>query len=102
VTYTRTGQRSEAHVEAWLPIDPVWNGRVQATGGGGWAAGRYVLSYQNMAGAIGDGYAATTTDAGVSTDPNGVWEWALLSPGNVDLNVLNHFGSVGLNDQVGT
>jgi len=53
-----------------------------------------------MAGAVGDGYAATTADAGVSTDPNGVREWALVSPGNVDLNRLNHFGSVSSNDQV--
>jgi len=100
VTYTHPGQNDEVHVEAWLPVHPAWNGRLQATGRGAWAAGRSILSYQNMAGAVSDGYAATTTDAGAIADPNGVREWALVSPGNVDLDRLNHFGSVSLNDQV--
>ena len=103
VTYTHPGQDDEVHVEAWLPVsNPGWNGRLQATGGGSWAAGRFALGYQTMTGAIGDGYVATATDAGLSTDPFlGAYEWALLSPGNVNLHKLNDFGSVSLNDQVG-
>jgi len=62
-------------------------------------AGRFALSDIAMAGAVGEGYVATTSDAGIGTnyapDP-----WALLSPGNVNLYALQDLASVALNDQV--
>ncbi|KAI1097420.1 tannase and feruloyl esterase [Jackrogersella minutella] len=99
VSYTHTGQNDNISVETWLPVDN-WNSRLQAVGGGGWATGRFPLSYGAMYGAIADGYATVTTDAGVpSTDALSADSWALVSPGNVDLYKLQNIGSVSLNDQ---
>jgi len=99
VTYTHPGQGDSIVVEAWLPPKDVWNGRLQAVGGGGFIAGRYSDFYKAMSGAIGDGYATMTTDAGLggSLDPT---SWALLSPGNVNLYYLQNLASVSLDDAV--
>lgn len=96
VTYTHPGQDDEIHVEVWLPEE--WNGNLYASGGAGYAAGR-PLMYPGMAGALHDGFAAVSTDAGV--DPMGdPTPWALKSPGNVDLNALQNLAHVSLNDLV--
>ncbi|KAI1480301.1 tannase and feruloyl esterase [Daldinia eschscholtzii] len=97
VTYTHPGYDDKINVESWLPIDN-WNGRLQAEGGGGWQAGRFELSYAGMAGAMFDGYASTTTDAGLWGSPDAD-PWALKSPGNVDWYTLENFASRCLNDQ---
>jgi hypothetical protein len=98
VTYTHPGQNDKINVETWLPMKN-WNGRLQAVGGGGYVTGRFYISYVSMAGALGNGYVATTTDAGIGTDfiPD---SWALNSPGNVDLYALQNAASVSLKDQV--
>ena len=98
VTYTHPGEEDSVNVETWLPIDN-WNERFQAVGGGGWVAGRWFVSYPAMAGAINDGYATSSTDAGfgINGDPH---DWALLSAGNVDLYKLENFGSRSLGEQV--
>ncbi|KAH7406700.1 Tannase/feruloyl esterase [Phaeosphaeria sp. MPI-PUGE-AT-0046c] len=97
VTYTHPGQNDTINVETWLPMKN-WNGRLQALGGGGYVTGRFFLTYVAMAGALGNGYVATTTDAGVGTEPIPD-TWALNSPGNVDLYALQNAGSVSLKDQ---
>lgn len=98
ITYTHPGQNDSIIVETWLPSNETYNGRLQATGGGGWVAGRFYLSYQTMVGAIGEGYATVTTDAGLgsATDPT---NWGLTCPGNPNLYLLQNLGSVSLYDE---
>ncbi|KAK0714146.1 hypothetical protein B0T26DRAFT_754175 [Lasiosphaeria miniovina] len=45
-----------------------------------------------MVGAVADGYATVTTDAGLNAD-GGPDTWALVSSGNVNLYALQNFGS---------
>lgn len=99
VSYTHPGQDDNILVETWLPIEnPAWNSRLEAVGGGGWVAGRMYLSYETMKGALGDGFATTTTDAGLGSAESPA-TWALNSPGNVNWYNMHNFGSVSLNDQ---
>ncbi|KAI6764307.1 hypothetical protein HG530_008096 [Fusarium avenaceum] len=100
VTYTHPSHDDEIHVETWLPMDN-YNGRLQSIGGGGWVAGRYSPSYVGMSGAVAEGYATSTMDAGLTLQPDfGPDSWALVSEGNPNLHLLNQFGSVSLNEQV--
>jgi hypothetical protein len=97
VTYTHPGLYDEIHVETWLPLDN-YNGMLHAFGGGGWQAGRNQLSEPLMTGAVGEGYAATSTDAGLA--PGDDASWALVSEGNSNIVAIRNFGSVSLNDKV--
>ncbi|KAG9664781.1 hypothetical protein KCU95_g7322, partial [Aureobasidium melanogenum] len=96
-SYTHPGQNDTVYVETWLPTHDAYNGRLQAVGGGGWAAGRFVLSYAGMAGAIVDEYATVTTDAGLGSDISG--SWLYLSGDNSNLYDLKNFGSTSLGDE---
>jgi feruloyl esterase len=98
VTYTHPGNDDTINAEIWLPPTE-WNGVLQSIGGGGWTAGRFVLSYAGMAGAIYDGYAAATTDGGLGTFQHPK-EWGLVSPGNLNLVALDNFGQTSLGDLV--
>lgn len=97
-SYTHPGQNDTIYVETWLPTQESYNGRLQAVGGGGWAAGRFVLSYAGMNGAVVDGYATVTTDAGLGS--NIIGSWLFLSGDNSNLYDLRNFGSVSLGDEV--
>jgi hypothetical protein len=98
VTYTHPGQNDNINVEAWLPIDN-WNGRLQAVGGGGWAAGRRPMITVAMQGGLAEGFSTITTDGGVAAEFEANL-WALVSPGNVNMYKLQNFASVALQDEV--
>jgi hypothetical protein len=100
VSYTHPGQNDNIFVETWLPVEnPTWNSRLYAVGGGGWGAGRFSAAYEIMKGGLADGYATTTTDAGLG-DATSPEPWALTSPGNVNWVNLHNFASVAFNDNV--
>ncbi|KAF9873057.1 hypothetical protein CkaCkLH20_09567 [Colletotrichum karsti] len=96
IAYTHPGQNDNIITEAWLPLD--WNERFLGVGGGGWVAGRFLLSYAGMNGGLADGYASITTDAGLGS-ADVPTPWALNSPGNVNLYNLQNIASVCLNDE---
>jgi len=97
LTYTHPGQDDYINVHVWLPMTH-WNGRFQGTGGGGFATGMFDPS---LAMAVSQGYSAAATDGGHSASPElatSASEWALISPNNVNLYLLQDFASVALND----
>ena len=99
LSYTHPGQDDTVNVQVWLPTEN-WNGRMQGIGGGGWAAGLIPLSFSDMAGGVSEGYATVSTDAGLATHDNtsAASSWALLSPGEVNLYLLQNLETVSLSD----
>ncbi|CZR56675.1 related to feruloyl esterase B precursor [Phialocephala subalpina] len=92
ISYTHPGQNDTIHVQVWLPEES-WNRRMQGIGCGGWAAGLFYLSFMGMT-ATGRRICTLSTDAGLgSLDPR---IWALLSPGNVNMNGCSQGGRQGL------
>ena len=57
------------------------------------------MSFELMKGAVGDGYATITNDAGLSRNIEGDKDGGLLSPGNPNLYKLNNLGSISINEQ---
>ncbi|KAK3390093.1 Tannase/feruloyl esterase [Podospora didyma] len=98
VTYTHPGESDNINVETWLPTKKNWNGRLQSVGGSGSIAGRFSLAYGNMEGALADGYATSSTDAGLVQGESSTAGWALLSPGNVNWDYVQNFASRSLGD----
>ncbi|KAF2643394.1 feruloyl esteras-like protein B precursor [Massarina eburnea CBS 473.64] len=96
LTHTHPGQNDTIKTKVWLPIQPAWNSRLQAVGGAGYVAGLQAFTDNEMSGAIGEGYATVTSNGGVPNEF--LSDWALLSPGNVDLFALQNFGHVALKD----
>lgn len=90
--YTHPGEGDYINVQVWLPLDG-WNQRLQGAAGGGFLAG---LTVTPQVGAVSDGYAVVSTDAGHKVEDGSAW--ALISPGNVNLYALQDFASVSLND----
>ncbi|KAI0549143.1 tannase and feruloyl esterase [Xylaria curta] len=99
-TYTHPETDDEVNVETWLPLAD-WNERLYAAGGGGFGAGRFFIPYTTMAGALTEGYATVTTDAGLGSDAGALdaSSWALLSRGNINLQLSQNFGSSSLNEE---
>ncbi|KEF52232.1 uncharacterized protein A1O9_11859 [Exophiala aquamarina CBS 119918] len=88
LTLTHPGANDTVFVSVWLPLTD-WNGRYQATGGGGLAAG---MGPPMLANALGLGYATSSTDGGLTlnntVDPQS-GKWALKEDGtsNDDLQL---------------
>lgn len=98
VSYTHPEQGDLVSVETWLPAEN-WNGRLQVAGGSGLGPGRFDMSYGNMAGSIAEGYATSSTDAGIA-NPLDPYSWVLDSPGDINEVLLGHWGGDILNDMV--
>ncbi|MFD8594423.1 tannase/feruloyl esterase family alpha/beta hydrolase [Kitasatospora sp. NPDC059646] len=87
VTLTHPGANDRVRVWTWLP-ESGWNGRFRAEGGAAYAAGNIGA----VAAAVKQGYATTTTDAGVDTGGLDS-SWALDPQGRVDEALLRNFAS---------
>ncbi|MGW5606441.1 tannase/feruloyl esterase family alpha/beta hydrolase [Streptomyces sp. NPDC003753] len=87
VTLTHPGDGDHAKVRTWLPVSG-WNGRFQGLGGAAYLAGDNNVG---LATAVKNGYAATTTDAGVGDALD--TSWALNSKGQVNTALLKNFAS---------
>ncbi|PQE15004.1 tannase feruloyl esterase protein [Rutstroemia sp. NJR-2017a BVV2] len=95
IVYTHPGEGDTIKVQVWLPASSSWNSRFMGTGGGGFATGYFDSA---LAPAIAAGYSAASTDGGHDPAVFSAEPWALLSPGNVNLYLLQDFASVALND----
>lgn len=87
VTLTHPGDDDHAKVQTWLPLT-MWNGRFQAIGGSAYSAGDNGVG---LATAVKNGYAATTTDAGIGDVLD--TGWVLKSKGRVNAALLENFAS---------
>ncbi|KAL3447610.1 Tannase/feruloyl esterase [Aspergillus insuetus] len=100
ITYTHPGWSDEIHVTVYLPVE-AWNGRFQATGGGGFVTGGEAMASFYMAPGLLDGYSVATTDGGHSDSLEAsmdVSPWALSSAGNVNWPLVVDFAKVALHD----
>ncbi|KAI1381465.1 tannase and feruloyl esterase [Hypoxylon crocopeplum] len=95
-TYTHGEGTETVTISVYLP-ETNWNGRMQGIGGGGWNAGglHFPPASMSMLGAVAEGYSAATDAGHASLDPE---DWVLLSPGHVNLRLLEDFGSTSLNE----
>lgn len=91
---THPGANDHVLVDVWLPTSG-WNGRFEGTGGGGYAAGEFDLA---LAPAIEGGYAAASTDAGVSVNALSPASWALNANGSVNSQLLTNFAYRSVHD----
>lgn len=99
LSYSHTGYSDTINVQVWLPSPDDWNGRLMAVGGGGFSAGLFWLSFSNMLGAVNDGYATVSTDAGHDGENHDPEHWALKKPGEVDMYRLENFAHKAYGDQ---
>lgn len=83
---THQADNDHVLVEVWLPLERRdWNGRMQATGGGGFATGMFGA---HLGAAVKDGWAAVSTDGGHNADLDRLTDasWMLSDPGEEPRN----------------
>ena len=95
VTYTHPKFNDTIHTQVLLPSASNWNGRFQGIGGGGWAADSGVASL--MPG-LAQNYSTGMTDAGHNPNLADSSTWYLNSKGQINIDLLTDFASVGLGD----
>lgn len=99
VVLTHPGADDMVHINLWLPSSD-WNGRYQAMGGGGLAAG---YGEAKLASQIASGYVASSTDAGLTLN-NTVnpldGEWALKQDGSPNEDLLLNLAWRSIHDMV--
>jgi hypothetical protein len=94
VVLTHPNADDRVLVQVWLPLRH-WNGRFQATGGSGWAAGTFDAT---LGPAVQLGYSSASTDAGVSRELASPGEWALRQNGTVNWDALTNFAHRSVHD----
>ena len=94
VYLTHPGVNDEVLIELFLPLKD-WNGRYQATGGGGWATS---FGEVQLSRAAAGGYAASRTDGGHVDNFYDPSSWALLPNGSVNIGLLTNYASRSLHD----
>ncbi|KKK22685.1 hypothetical protein AOCH_001140 [Aspergillus ochraceoroseus] len=96
ITLTHPGGEDTVFVSIWLPRHG-WNGRYQATGGGGLAVGHDLAMYQPVL----NGYASSSTDGGLTlkhtVDPQ-LGSWALHKNGTLNEPLLVNIGWRAIHD----
>lgn len=99
VTINHDGTSDSVLIELWLPLSAEqWNGRFQATGGGGYLVG---LNTSGLLFGTIQGYVAGRTDGGHGFDTSGYEDpssWALLPDGSVDDVALLNYASRSIHD----
>jgi|SRR5688572_30218845 feruloyl esterase len=99
IVYSHPGEEDyPIAFEAWLPDHDSWNERLIASGGSGFAAGKFSDTYRFMSGLINEGYASFTTDGGAPNVTN--FEFALKEKGVLDEVSLRNWGSVAIGEMV--
>ncbi|RBA20794.1 hypothetical protein FPRO05_08241 [Fusarium proliferatum] len=94
VTLSHWNEDDAVLVQTWLPLDN-WNSRYLAVGGGAWAAG---LGQFDLALPASQGYAVSSTNAGLSGNPVDPSDWALKPDGTVNYGLLRNFASQSVHD----
>ncbi|OAL52499.1 tannase and feruloyl esterase [Pyrenochaeta sp. DS3sAY3a] len=100
VSATNSDPNDKVLVEVWLPLTrEEWNGRFQATGGGGYVTGAFAALLEP---AIRGGWAATSTDGGHSAERAAVVDasWMLNKDKSLNWNLIHNFASRSLVDQI--
>jgi hypothetical protein len=92
------GSDDRTLVEVWLPPNREdWNGRFQATGGGGFATGLFDFM---LGPAIEKGYAASSTDGGHDGTKMDDLSWVLKADGTLNWGLLHNFATRSLAEQI--
>ncbi|KAJ4349676.1 uncharacterized protein N0V89_008293 [Didymosphaeria variabile] len=92
------GSDDDVLVEVWLPLNrDDWNGRFQATGGGGMSTG---MLGRALGPAVRGGYAASSTDGGHPVQRTDDTTWVLKEDGTIDWNLLTDFATRSLVESV--
>ncbi|KAF9766948.1 hypothetical protein IL306_000548 [Fusarium sp. DS 682] len=94
VTLCHLNEDDTVLVQTWLPLHN-WNSRYLAVGGGAWAAG---LGQFDLALPASQGYAVSSTNAGLSGNPTDPSDWALRPDGTVNIGLLKNFASRSIHD----
>ncbi|EGU75166.1 hypothetical protein FOPG_18116 [Fusarium oxysporum f. sp. conglutinans race 2 54008] len=94
VTLSHWYEDDSVLVQTWLPLHD-WNSRYVAIGGGAWAAG---LGQFDLALPASQGYAVSSTNAGLGGNPVDPSDWALKADGTVNTGLLTNFASRSVHD----
>ncbi|CVK86296.1 uncharacterized protein FMAN_06385 [Fusarium mangiferae] len=94
VTLSHWNEDDTVLVQTWLPLNN-WNSRYIPVGGGTWAGGPGQFE---LALPASQGYAVSSTNAGLSGNPVDPSDWALKPDGTVNYGLLKNFASRSVHD----